>query len=326
MTGSGTTENPYIIMNVDDLYSMSTIGNNETYFQLGADIDFNDTDYAENFIPINLNCRGFDGNGHIIRNVNYNNIDTTSSMFAVSFDDGNIEIDNLKIENIRLTGTNVFLFANNGEKCNISLTHCTFILNDMISLASTLPTTDNAFCIMHDHNITISANYCTFAIKAEMYKFYAVFQSDTLSCTQSSIEMDFVAVPSSGTSLMPLCSSTSVSDSYFFIKIRNNSSAVTNYEISSVTSIFSRSYFVIQELKSISRIYWYGSLESTCFYDKTVLSATSEKSVVSGTSAYSANLHGLTTEQCKDASYLRSIGFNCMAENEESEDTEEDNG
>ena len=65
MTGSGTAENPYIIMNADDLYSMSTTGNNETYFSLGADIDFNDTDYAENFTPISLNCKKFDGNGHV---------------------------------------------------------------------------------------------------------------------------------------------------------------------------------------------------------------------------------------------------------------------
>ena len=71
MTGSGTAENPYIIMNADDLYSMSTTGSNETYFSLGADIDFNETDYAENFTPINLNCKKFDGNGHVIRNVNY---------------------------------------------------------------------------------------------------------------------------------------------------------------------------------------------------------------------------------------------------------------
>lgn len=316
MTGSGTQDAPYIITNADELYEMETIGSDETYFQLGADIDFNDTDYAENFIPINLNCKSFDGNGHIIRNVNYNNTDSTSSMFSVSFEDGNIEIDNLKIENIRLTGTNVFLFANNGEKCNISLTHCTFVLNDMISLTATLPSTDNAFCIMHDHNITISASYCTFAIKIETYKFYAVFQSDSLSCTQSSIELSFVSTSTSGTNLMPLCSNTSVSDSYFFIKIKNNSSSISNYEISSEGSIFSRSYFVIQELKKVSRIYWYGKLESACFYDKTALLETSSGSVVSGTGAYSSNLYGLTTEQCKDASYLRSIGFNCVGADE----------
>lgn len=317
MNGTGTSENPYIIMNVDDLYSMSTTGGNDVYFSLGADIDFNDTDYAENFVPITLNCKKFDGNGHIIRNVNYSLTDTTASMFMVSETATEIAIENLKIENIRLAGTSVFLFGGSGSQCNVSLTHCTFILNDLITLSTNTASATDKFCLMHGNNIKFIADYCTFAIKVSYYKMYATFSQDSISHTQVSAEIDFVSSLSTGNAYNAIYSAGSVSDSYFFMKIRNKSS-ITNIDLSTSLTIWNRSYFVFQDIKTISYIGWNGTISSSCFYDKELLSTVSPTSKVrSDSSSYgTVNLHALTTEQCKDAVYLRSIGFNCMGEDE----------
>lgn len=317
MTGSGTAENPYIIMNIDDLYSMSATGNNETYFSLGADIDFNDTEYAENFVPISLNCKKFDGNGHVIRNVNYSLMEATASMFTVSGTDetSEITIENLKIENIRLSGTSVFLFGNSAGKCNISLTHCTFVLNDITTISTLTATETNKFCLMHDKNIKIIADYCTFAVKVSYAKTYAFLSWDSISHTQVSIEIDFTNGSSSGNAYNAMCSASNVSDSYFFVKIRNKNSK-TNIDVSSSACVFNHSYFIFQEIKNIAYIDWYGNIASTCFYDKELLNQVSETSAVKCDTAYVSNVHALTTQQCKDAVYLRSIGFNCMGADE----------
>ena len=315
MTGSGTAENPYIIMNADDLYSMSTTGSNETYFSLGADIDFNETNYAENFVPINLNCKKFDGNGHVIRNVNYSLMEATASMFTVSGTEAEITIENLKIENIRLSGTSVFLFGNSAGKCNISLTHCTFVLNDITTISTLTATETNKFCLMHDKNIKIIADYCTFAVKVSYTKLYAFLSWDSISHTQVSIEIDFGSSLSSGNAYNAICCATNVSDSYFFVKIRNKNSK-TNIDVSSSACVFNHSYFIFQEIKNISYIDWYGNIASACFYDKELLNQVSESSAVKCDTAYVSNVHALTTQQCKDAVYLRSIGFNCMGADE----------
>ena len=42
MTGTGTQTDPYIVMNYTDLCSMK--GGSSTYYRLGADIDFAQTD------------------------------------------------------------------------------------------------------------------------------------------------------------------------------------------------------------------------------------------------------------------------------------------
>ena len=316
MTGSGTAENPYIIMNADDLYSMSTTGNNETYFSLGADIDFNDTDYAENFTPISLNCKKFDGNGHVIRNVNYSLMEATASMFTVSGTEAEITIENLKIENIRLSGTSGFLFGNSGGNCNISLTHCTFVLNDITTISTLTATETNKFCLMHDKNIKIIADYCTFAVKVSYAKLYAFLSWDSISHTQVSIEMDFNSSVSSGNAYNAVCSASNISDSYFFMRIRNKSSK-TSIDVSSSACIFNHSYFIFQEIKNISYINWNGNIASACFYDNELLNQVSESSTVKCDTAYISNFYALTTEQCKNAAYLRSIGFNCMEDNEE---------
>ncbi|MDE5556552.1 MAG: hypothetical protein K2J32_02485 [Ruminococcus sp.] len=313
MNGTGTEENPYIIMTADDLYSMKTSGGSEVYFSLGADIDFNNTPYAENFVPITINCKMFYGNGHVIRNINYSRPDSNASMFIVSCD---TTIDNLKTENIRLCARNVFLFGNSGKRCNISLKHCIIIMNDVIILSQASPTLTNKYCLMHEHNMKVYADYCTFAIKLQAEKSYPFFSDNNVSHSQMKAEIYINSSANSGNSYSAFLSESVISDSYFFLKINApESDNISSFDFSSSGSSFSSSYLVCEPAGSISLINWNGSLKSVCFYDN-ILVRKNNTDVAVKSNGNTVNLYALNTEQCKNPVYLRSIGFNCVGADE----------
>ena len=116
MTGTGTQADPYIITSVADLYSMETLGGAAVYFELGADIDFNGTPYAENFSPIPLKCLSFDGKGHSITNIFVSDSSSNSNLFTVPFQDSQtITFKDLTLSNISLTGRNITFFSYSGS-------------------------------------------------------------------------------------------------------------------------------------------------------------------------------------------------------------------
>ncbi|MDE6781434.1 MAG: hypothetical protein K2J40_08255 [Ruminococcus sp.] len=318
MNGTGTQENPYVIMNADDLYSMGTAGSNQTYFSLGADIDFNDTQYAEDFVPILLNCRKFTGNGHVIRNINYAVTDKNACIFTLfSEEEENtpVDVEGIKVENVRLAGKEVFIFGNNGGKFSLSLERCVFVVNDMAPIVSSQATADYRHCILHDNDITASVDYCTFSLNVYFQKITAVFSGDTISHTQLRLEMHTNVYSGSSDQYNSLFSGSSVSDSYGFINVsvyKTGSSG--NVTLSSSDSIFNRSYFIIEIANQVSTVYWYGTVGSTCFYNQELLKKNNRYSSLMCSDGSSQFIHGLTTSQCKDAAYLRSIGFNCMEE------------
>lgn len=314
MNGTGTAENPYIIMTAGDLYSMEDSGGSEIYFSLGADIDFNNTPYAENFRPIPLKCKVLYGNNHTIRNVNYSTPDGNASMFSVLCE--NITIENLKTENIRFSGKNVFLFGNSGIESNISLEHCVFVMNDIIILAQSVASSSSRFCLMHEQNIKISADYCTFAVKMQSEKSYPFFSYDIASHCQTKAEIHINSSANAGNAYNAFISESVISDSYFFLKIDTpKSSNISAYDFSPNTSKFSSSYLVCEPSSSLSTFRFQGEIRSTCFYDSTVMKKNNASLSVS-TSQNPLNLYALTTEQCKDPVYLRSIGFNCAGAEE----------
>lgn len=318
MQGTGTQENPYIIMDADDLYSMETTGSNESYFSLGADIDFNSTQYAENFVPIPLVCRKFMGNGHVIRNISYSITDKNASIFTVSggTDVNYITVEGIRTENVRLAGKKSFIFGSSGGKCNVAILHCTFVVNDMSTLDSVNSSSADNFCLMHDNNIKFSADYCTFVMKAHFSKMHATFLGDTISHSQISLEISTGSVMSTGSSYNAMCSNSSISDSYFFMKVICLNAKDADFDFSSNESIFNRTYAVFQEVSGFDTIYWYGNIRSVCFYDKEVLTKTTSNPVLKASAGYASNLYHLETAKCKDPVYLRSIGFECMGADE----------
>lgn len=321
MTGTGTQSNPYIIMNADDLYSMETTGGSQVYFSMGRDIDLNNTKYAEKFIPIPLNCKKLIGNGRIIRNVNCNNPQGNVSMFSIAVDGENsdIVIEGLRTENIRLSGKNSFIFGKSGSgKYNVSLEHCVFVMNDIAFTESEPCSAVDRRCLMHDNNITISADYCTFVSGVYFYKIQPLFFGDTISHSQMRLEISTHSLPTTGDKYNALMSGVNVSDSYFFVTIdRKTGMNTETIDFSSSDSTFSGCYMVCEVISGISSVMWNGKIGNICFFDKNVISRNvASASLRSGTSGYTSKVVGLTTEQCKDAVYLRSIGFNCAEADE----------
>lgn len=315
MNGTGTIENPYIIMTADDLFSMNETGGNDVYFSLGADIDFNNTPYAENFTPIPLNCKKISGNNHVIKNVNYVTPEDNASMFVLTGETQNIVIENLYIENIRLSGNNVFLFGNSGGNHDILLSHCTIVLNNMIILNPTSASETDKHCIMHENGVKISADYCTFVINSQSYYVYPFFSGDAISHTQVKLETYINGFTNSNGGYNSMVTDSVVSDSYFFVNITSNkNSGTVSVDFSSMTCKFNNCYLVGDICSVIFNLYWYGDIQSTCFYDGDVLRRHNSVATVSGN--HMTNIYRLTTSQCKNAEYLRSIGFNCMGAEE----------
>jgi len=321
MNGAGTQESPYIIMNADDLYSMETVGGSNVYFSMGTDIDLNNTQYGEKFVPIPLKCKKLIGNGCVIRNVNYSSPNENVSLFSIinEGENSDITIDSLRIENIKLSGKNAFIFGNGGNtKYNLSLEHCVFIMNDIAFSVSEPYSANDRRCLMHDVNIAISADYCTFVAGIYFQGIQSIFYGDTISNSQMKFEINTQYLSASDDKYNAPMSSVTVSDSYFFVTInRRVGSSAEMMNFSSSDSTFSRCYMVCEVIAGISVVLWNGTIGGICFYDDQIISRrVNYASLRNNNSNYSSKIRGLTTEQCKDAVYLRSIGFNCMGADE----------
>lgn len=316
MNGVGTKESPYIIMNADDLYSMEKFGGSNVYFAMGRNIDLNNSQYAEKFKSIPLNCKKFIGNNYVIRNVNYSNPVENVSIFSVAgTGESVVSVEGLIIDNIRLSGKNVFIFRNdNGKKCTVSLEHCIFTLNDIVFCVSEPCTEGSQRCLMHDDNITMTADYCTFVTRVFFHRMQPLFSGDTISHSQMKLEISTITLPVLNDNYnMPMLSVT-VSDSYFFVTLeRKLDTNAESMNFSSYDSTFSGCYMVCEIISGVSILLWNGTVGNVCFYDKEVLAShIKTASLRNDKSGYSSKVIGLTTARCKDPVYLRSIGFSCV--------------
>lgn len=283
MTGTGTQADPYIIQNFADLLNVS--GGSNKYYKLGVDIDANNTSYANGWKTVTLNCSNFDGDGHTIRNIVMESQDSTVVPFYNSY--GESKFQNLNIENVYLLGRNpsLFSFANNYRK----FTNCKFSLR----IFSTSTNSDND----------------SFLIAGQQSDFYS-----------SSVLLE---VDEKNTFHRIL--NGSVYDSQFKLIIRTNASSMKSTSNKLFDSNFNGSYLLgsitcsNNTLKpaffnSMSNSYMaanvsgFGTITPATtillpsFYDNDLVDSASVISSVS-------NLHPLTTAQCKDAAYLKSIGF-----------------
>ncbi|MDE5770505.1 MAG: hypothetical protein K2I06_02585 [Ruminococcus sp.] len=324
MTGNGTLESPYIIMNADDLYSMAETGGDDVCFSLGTDIDLSFTEYADKFEPIPLKCLKFSGNGYMIRNVNRNIPDGSVNMFTIINDTENstVTVDNLVLENIRLIGSDVFLFASkDGKKYNLSLEYCSFTVNEAVYTSEAKNTDGTRNCLIHDTNIYVDTDYCNFSVQVDFIKTHALFSGDIIRHTQIKSELSTIDFSHVDDNYDAILSGVTISDSYMFWSIKRRAGNVSaNFNMSSNDCTFSRFYVVCEPISSIATIYWKGQIGTPCFYDLEVLKKhLSNAKIDSGSSSSSANsknILALTTAQCKDAEYLRSVGFDCLGAEE----------
>ena len=101
LSGAGTENDPYLIGDVNDLYTFSEMANTENkYFKLMADIDLDNSIWTPIATEANPFKGDFDGNGHIIKNYRINLVTDKQSYGFFAYTGGKSCIHNLGIENV----------------------------------------------------------------------------------------------------------------------------------------------------------------------------------------------------------------------------------
>lgn len=284
MTGSGTKENPYIIENFNDLLNIS--GGSGTYYLLGTDIDINDTSYAAQWSTITINCSHFDGGNHTIKNIFLNNSSTSTLKSIFKFADKQVTyFKNINLENIYINGGKSTIFSNISSY-NVYFSGINLSFTSNISFNSA---TDLYFIVQSGKEIFIENSSINCLARASMV--LGLFRGTMTNCH---INADITYT-----------SSNNSSSTYLFSEKMLNTAVFAN--ISSQSSIttppsgnMSNCYFVLPTLNHISRFTTSGNIYGTCFYDKDVAPTTT---------AFDSNIYALSTENCKNTEYLKSIGF-----------------
>lgn len=304
MKGTGTHTDPFIIMTIDDLYSMEELGGPEVCCRLGADIELNGTPYAENFVPIPVNWSSFDGNGHKIRNIYVSDLQKVVNAFRVMIS-GKISISGLMLENAVLCGSEVNLFrADTGINATVDIYDCAMILkisHHGDSCAS------GSCCMLHGKNLTVSSDLSVIAVSAVINRGYPLIYGGNVRRTQ--IVLDLL-IHDEGNAQLPETSffrHANASDSWITGSIHCDSEASDHiFNMSDSYSVFSNFYQAVA-MKNIDCVYCSGDYVSACFYDNDLMAGAERRTL-----GYGENLlYGLTTDQCKDPEYLTSIGFVC---------------
>lgn len=304
MKGTGTEKDPFILQTADDLYEMETLGGSGIYCRLEADIDLNDTPYAENFVPIPVNWSSFDGGGHKIRNICASVQRNRVNAFAVMVS-GNINISGLMLENAIMQGSVVNLFKAADEvSAAIKLHDCTFILK-ISHTSESYVTGEN--CMLHGSNLTVSSDLCAIAVSGALRRGYSLFNGGSVKRTQ--VVLDLVTHDAGNSSVYEssIFRSVNVSDSWITGSIICDASG-TNHEFNMADweCTFANCYQAVA-MNSITSVFWSNAFSSTCFYDNDLMAG----AIYDSRDDKSRLFYGLTTAQCKDPEYLTSIGFIC---------------
>lgn len=303
MTGTGTQTDPYIITTADELYEMGTLGGASVYFKLGADIDFNGTAYAENYSPITFKCAEFDGDGHTIRNIYVTNSQGTATAFKGN-SGATVSVKNVIFEGIYLTGTYTYLFYTDSasQVGKINMYNCRVVLHIRRS-GSQLNGASDYLAVIDGGYSRVNLELCTFVINAYMASPFPLFAYCSLKRSQLRVDFTFDSLNTTTYNrFAALIHNTTAEDTYVFGKIKNQGASGDYYFANSGTH--TNSYQVI-EYENVANVYWNSSFSTPCFADSDVAGI----SVID--SGSTGKLYNLTTEQCKDAEYLKSIGFMC---------------
>lgn len=306
MTGAGTQTNPYIVETAEDLYAISSYGSSTKYFKLGNDIDFNETEYAKNFSPIALKAKCLDGDGHTIRGIYKNTPGSAISLFEDSYSSSYspIEIKNLTIE-AELIGSNVTFFRYTYTAGTVyTFNNCCFIFNCSEGAAN-----ENA--LLNSPLLTPKFNYCTLILNGDLVSSHKLMQSGSMTGCQ--VRSSIVLRASDPTITdNALWYGVTAADTGFFgkIELRNGSDAE-----GSVLWAYNGSHgncYQAIEYVNLEESLWNSNISTVCFYDTDKVGSAEVKNTLSD--EQDALIFGLTTAQCTDAEYLKSIGYVCEGE------------
>jgi len=294
MTGTGTQTDPYIIESFEDFLNIS--GGENSYYKLGVNIDANDTPYAEGWEVVHLNCYSLDGNGHCIRNIFINSV---SKSYAFIRDSSELHISNLNIENaVIMSNGQASLFYGSTAQGTPSFTEIKLFLSN-VNITAELRTekvsSPSTFSVISG-NIAVQINDSTLNTRIIADYNYNFINGNCFNC-HIRLDLTFFDSSSSYTAVKGSANNTMITGT---INYTGASSSVRFV----LADYLNNSYFVIKSTGITSMTI--KNCTSVCFYDHDVLGLT-----VSIAGSGSSFLKSLTTEECKDADYLTSIGFIC---------------
>ncbi len=314
MTGEGTKNNPYLITSVQELYSMGEVGGADVYFRLVTDIDFNGTEYAENFVPIPIYCAEFDGNGHTIRNI-YCNTSGTAVVFSdmTSTEESNtVEIKNLTFENIELVAADIAFFSaySGTTSGTINLSEC--IISMRCTLTQSPSNSSSAQKgLMCDFYRTVNMYLCTVKLEFDGIREYSLLTNCSVNRSQFYIDIRYISTNTAASDKTSLFYKVNMTDTAVFGKVTADNTISTNVFHFATDNNHSNCYQAV-EYNNVATLCWDACMISPCFYNSDLTKGVKNiKNEPGSGTTYAVNFLALTTEQCKDAEYLRSVGFIC---------------
>jgi|GEM_PF-796745 hypothetical protein len=308
MRGTGTQESPYIITTAEELYSMKELGGADVYFELGNDIDFNGTAYSENFEPIPLNCAVFDGKNFAIRNI-YKNAPIVDLCAFETLFSGTVTVKNLLLDNTTLMGYSVSLIkASDKNNSTVNMYNCTILLN--LKRSNTVTPSSSSIsktCVMHGEYVVVNTELCSIAVNGDFASPYPFIRNGRVYRTHIDVNYTMRALYTNNSYDSAFFSYVSVDDSWISGRVKSVEKATTAkiMHMSDQNANFNNFYHIVT-YEEIPTMNWYGKM-SGCFYDADIIGSAE----CAGTEIYIKNFNALTTAQCKDAEYLKSIGFVC---------------
>ncbi len=310
MTGTGIKTDPYIITTVDELYEMDTLGGYNVYFKLGADLDYNGTEYNKNYVRIPFKFAELDGDGHSIKNIHIENPDAyavVANLYNESYAPSTQVMKNVNFENTIVSGKYVHFFAGPADTTSLNITNCKFSVTFRPGGNQTNGNSGNS-SFMSTGCRYLYFDLCTFAITMDLMNAYPLLCNGSFKRGQIDVNIRYLHGNDYSTQNDGLFYFETVTDSYIFGNVAQLGEPIEgkNNFYFSIYGTHKEFYQVIR-YTNISDVYWNSSIMSPCFYDKDVAG-----NINMGT--YSSNpnpgwIYSLSTEQCKDAAYLRSLGY-----------------
>lgn len=287
MRGGGTEDNPYL---VEDVFDFCAIKNDEdketTYYQLVNNIDFNDHPAYKNGITItgavNANRSILDGNGKSIRNiVYYTSTGSTNNVFVLK------KIHNCNFENLvnACGNSSTVLFSSE------FIERCSFYILNQNGYFYSLFLTSFIDCTLNIAGVMIGS-----------------FDLNRINLTRCHINFDNAtsgAFNSGGSSY--IIGNALILDHVYFtgkLNITSNQHSVLNLAKSGT---FKNVYYSVDT----SWGYYPGYTPYFQLYPASAISFCNKDLLLKGkaNTLTSSNFFALTDEQCKDTTYLASIGF-----------------
>lgn len=294
MQGTGTLSDPYIITTAQELMSMCFEGSSGAHFALGADIDFRGCYYGDIPLTIETDCAELDGRGHKLRNIYISDITQNISLFTLLSD---AVIHDITFENLRLTGSTVTLFG--GENVSVSVYKCTFCF--FLTMAGNK---SNGHGLINAGTVAANVELCSFVGRINWNKMLAVMFGGTIRSCQWDTDIFAINLATvyqdNGDCMFH---SSYVADCCFRGNITiTGTTPSTKYYYLSKQSSFTNCYAMFRGISAVN-LNWQSSILSRCFVNDEL----------KGNITFYVNalVSKLTDEQCHDAAYLRSIGFDC---------------